>query len=114
MTLEAKNGGALALDFVTVSNDIVPRKTAPIVIILPGLVGDSQCIYTMSAAEKLAMADDMGYASYRVVIVNSRGSMSIDLLLWPSRFNARSITGIGNPLTSPHLTHAGSTEDVKT
>ncbi|EJD07438.1 AB-hydrolase YheT [Fomitiporia mediterranea MF3/22] len=90
--IPADNGGTLALDFAS-----TPwlKSSAPIAIIIPGLLGCSQDAYVNSAARELSRLKDGSVRGYRVVVMNPRGTP-------------------GNPLTSPHLTHAGSTDDMRT
>ena len=81
----------IALDFVSapwVTDD------SPIVVILPGLAGSSKDTYAKSAALGLSMQGGDNKA-YRVVVVNTRGGKTC-------------------PLTTPYMTHAGSTDDVRT
>ena len=88
--IQAKDGGTLALDFAS-----APwlEDDAPIVLILPGVAGSTEDMYVKSAAMEL-IRQESG-RSYRAVIMNTRGSKSC-------------------PLTSAYLTHAGSTDDVRT
>ena len=89
--IQAKDGGLIALDFVSapwVTDD------APIVVILPGVAGSSKDTYIKSAALGLSMQREDNKA-YRVVVVNTRGGKTC-------------------PLTTPYMTHAGSTDDVRT
>ncbi|EJD07436.1 uncharacterized protein FOMMEDRAFT_164408 [Fomitiporia mediterranea MF3/22] len=88
----ADNGGTIAIDFAS-----TPwlNGSAPIVIILPGLLGSWRDAYVKSATRELSRLSDGPVKGYRVVVVNSRGTP-------------------GNPLTSPHITHPGSTDDIRT
>ncbi|KAL5537023.1 hypothetical protein ACEPAF_846 [Sanghuangporus sanghuang] len=89
--VSADSGGALAVDFVSapwLSLD------APIIIVLPGILGNSQSLYVTSATEYLTRLRNGPVTGYRVAVMNTRGTS-------------------GNPLSSAHLTHAGMTDDLR-
>ena len=88
--MQAKDGGTLSLDFAS-----APwlEDDAPIVLILPGVAGSTKDMYVKSAAMELIRQE--GGKAFRAVVMNTRGGKSC-------------------PLTSAYLTHAGSTDDVRT
>ena len=54
---------------------------APIVIVVPGILGHSQSLYVSSATEQLIRLRNGPMAGYRVAVMNTRGSEFCAIIL---------------------------------